>query len=256
MAVEQTLDVEEFQLSPLVETLSQNPQDATALAALTALLTRLEGHDSHSVTTLSSFLVTKSSPNVFTILAFASIHTPSHSMLSSSPSLLAGTSAITTACRGSTGLTLGAYVLAPALDRALALVSHAKNAKDNGLALLTTLVKDVKGCSVYTKATTLTTNSATASAGAIASGGNAPANNKGKKSQPSSSNGTSKDSAAAAPVDITLPTTPYTPPTPQIISALPSVDLTALGLMSALKLLFTEALHSAFPQVPTFSQIY
>ena len=170
-----------------------------------------------------------------------------------STSFLAGSSAITTACRGSTGLTLGAYVLAPALDRALALVSHAKNAKDNGLALLTTLVKDVKGCSVYAKATTLTTNSATAGAG----GGNASANNKGKKSQPSSSNGTSKDSAAAAPpVDITLPTTPYTPPTPQTISTLPSVDLTALGLMSALKLLFTEALHSAFPQVLTSSQVY
>ena len=172
---------------------------------------------------------------------------PSNSMISSSSSPLAGSSAITSACRGSAGLTLGAYVLAPALDRALALVSHAKNAKDHGLALLTTLVKDVKACSLYTKATTLTTNSATAGAG----GGNASANNKGKKSQPSSSNGTSKDSAAAAPADITLPTTPYTPPTPQTISTLPSVDLTALGLMSALKLLFTEALHSAFPQVPT-----
>ena len=43
MAVEQTLDVEEFQLSPLVEALSQNPKDTVALAALTALLTRLEG---------------------------------------------------------------------------------------------------------------------------------------------------------------------------------------------------------------------
>ena len=169
-----------------------------------------------------------------------------------STSFLAGSSAITTACRGSTGLTLGAYVLAPALDRALALVSHEKNAKDHGLALLTTLVKDVKACSLYTKATTLTTNSASGSGGG--SGGNAPTNNKGKKSQPS--NGTSKDAAAAAPVDITLPTTPYTPPTPQTISALPSVDLTALGLMSALKLLFTDALHSAFPQVLSSSQTY
>ena len=55
MAVEQTLDVEEFQLSPLVETLTQNPQDAAALAALTALLTRLEGHDSHLANPLSLF---------------------------------------------------------------------------------------------------------------------------------------------------------------------------------------------------------
>ena len=147
-------------------------------------------------------------------------------------------------------------MLAPVLDRALALVSTGKNAKDLGLTQLTQLVKDVKACAIYFKATALAaTTSASASVSASASGSTgggaaATTNGKGKKSQPST-NAPSKDASAAAPADITLPTTPYTPLSPPAISALPPVDLTALGLMSALKLLFTEALHSAFPQVPS-----
>ena len=144
-------------------------------------------------------------------------------------------------------------MLAPVLDRALALVSTGKNAKDLGLTQLTQLVKDVKACAIYFKATALAaTTSASASVSASASGSTgggaaATTNGKGKKSQ-SSTNAPSKDASAAAPADIT---TPYTPLSPPAISALPPVDLTALGLMSALKLLFTEALHSAFPQVPS-----
>ena len=141
-------------------------------------------------------------------------------------------------------------MLAPVLDRALALVSTGKNAKDLGLTQLTQLVKDVKACAIYSKATALAASATASASGSTGGGAAATTNGKGKKSQPST-NAPSKDASAAAPADITLPTTPYTPLSPPAISALPPVDLTALGLMSALKLLFTEALHSAFPQVPS-----
>ena len=138
-------------------------------------------------------------------------------------------------------------MLAPVLDRALALVSTGKNAKDLGLTQLTQLVKDVKACAIYSKATALAASATASASGSTGGGAAATTNGKGKKSQ-SSTNAPSKDASAAAPADIT---TPYTPLSPPAISALPPVDLTALGLMSALKLLFTEALHSAFPQVPS-----
>ena len=107
-------------------------------------------------------------------------------------------------------------MLAPVLERALALVCVGKSAKDLGLTQLTQLVKDVKACSFYA---TAATHTATASASASASAGgngtgsatNGNANGKGKKSQ------SKEASAAAAPADITLPTTPYTPASAQAI---------------------------------------
>ena len=56
MAVEQALDVEEFQLSPLVDALAQTPQDAAALAAVIALLTRLEGQLATPLISLRSYI--------------------------------------------------------------------------------------------------------------------------------------------------------------------------------------------------------
>ena len=107
-------------------------------------------------------------------------------------------------------------MLAPVLERALALVCVGKSAKDLGLTQLTQLVKDVnvKACSFYATAATHTASasaSASASAGGATTNGNGNANGKGKKSQ------TKEASAAAAPVDITLPTTPYTPASAQAI---------------------------------------
>jgi hypothetical protein len=132
------------------------------------------------------------------------------------------------------GPALGALVLAPTLDLALALAGAPVTAKCPSLVKL---LEGVKKSDKYGAAVTQAGKCTGSGSGTGTGSGSGNGNNSGDKK---------KDKNTALPMS-DIHVSPYTPTTTP--APLAPLDYASLGLMSSLRTLFTAALNHAFPQV-------